>query len=164
MAAIDTSEMMARICAIEEAATLAAGFSSHAFPRWLIQSERMPYWINRIANVTLETAYSVDDGQEMDVYRYTVEAALIYSHSSAGYNGEKDEDILALFPQIVQYFDEREVLQSASYADGMTWLRYAHFLSGVGYMTFPPSASGGTPIGSLFTWNLVFDKYVQQVY
>lgn len=161
---INTTELLARICAIEEAATASIGFTTNAVPRWLYQQEQMGYWLNRIASVQLDTSQG-DDGQEYDVYRYTVESALIYAHASAGYNGEKDADILTLFPAIVQYFDEREVLQSAAYPSaGLDNLRLAHFLSGVGYVTFPPSAAGGVPIGSTFTWLCTFDRYIQQVY
>lgn len=161
--AIDAKELLARICAIEEEATTAIGFTSKAVPRWLYQQEVTPYWRNRIAAAQLDVSVS-DDGQEFDVYRYTVESALNYANVSAGYDGEQDEDILEIFPQLIQYFDEREVLQSAAYPIGMTYLRNAYFSAGQGYVTFPFGAAGGVQAGSTFTWTCVFDKYIQQAY
>lgn len=161
--AINTSELLARICAIEEEATAAIGVTSKAVPRWLYQQEQTPYWRNRIGNVQLVTDAS-DDGQEFDVYRYTVETVLHYANASAGYNGEMDEAILAAFPQIIQVMDEREVLQSAAYPVGMAFLRYAYFQAGQGYLTLPYGAAGGVQIGSAFTWTIVFDKQILQAY
>ena len=169
--AIDAKQLLARYCVLEEEATLAIGFTTNAVPRWLYQQERPKYWRNRIAQVQLETAYNEDDGQEYDVYRYTVEAQLVYAEASAGYDGEKDEDLLDIFPQIQEYIDAREVLQSSRvinaaqpYLDGMPYLRYQHFTGGVEYVTFPYGTAGGVQIGSSFLFTCVFDKYVAQAF
>ncbi len=161
--AVDASELLARICAIEQEATTAIGVTSQAVPRWLYQQEATPYWRNRIGSVQLVTDSS-DDGQEFDVYRYTIETVLHYANASAGYNGEMDEAILAAFPQIIQVMDEREVLQSAAFPVGMNFLRYAYFTAGQGYLTLPYGAAGGVQIGSAFTWTAVFDKSILQSY
>lgn len=161
--AIDTANLLARICAIEEAATLAIGFTTHAVPRWLYQQEKAGYWRNRIATAQLDTSPN-DDGQEVDSYIYTIETALVYANASAGYNGEKDEDILAIFPQLVQYFDEREVLQSALFPTGTPFLRMSYFIAGQGYVTFPVGTAGGVQIGSTFTWRCIFDRFITQAY
>lgn len=163
--AINTSELLARICAIEEEATLAltTPIISHAVARWQYQQERTPYWRNRILRVELVTDTGAD-GQEVDTYRYTIGAALNFANVSAGYDGENDEALLTVIPQLIQYFDEREVLQSASYPVGMPFLRYAYFQAAEGYVNFPYGAAGGLQMGATFAFTCVFDKAIQQAY
>lgn len=161
--AIDVKALLNRICALETEATAAIGFTSTAVPRWEYQQEQTPYWRNRVASAQLDVSLS-DDGQEVDVYRYTVETALHYANISAGYAGEQDEAIQEIFPQIIQYFDEREVLQSTTYPAGMTFLRLSHFLAGQGYTLFSIGAAGGVQAGSTFTWMCVFDRFITQAY
>lgn len=163
--AIDASELLARVCAIEVEAlnALTPPIASTAAPRWLYQQEACPYWRNRIVSVQLITD-ALDDGQEVDTYRYTVGAALHYANVSAGYDGEKDEDILAIVPQLIQYFDERELLQSASYLTPMAFLRLSYFQAGEGYVTFPYGAAGGVQIGPTFTYTCIFDRLITQAY
>lgn len=163
--AIDTTELLARICAIEQESTLALAtpITSTAVSRWQYQQERCPYFRNRIVSVQLVTD-ALDDGQEVDTYRYTIGAALNFANVSAGYDGEIDEQLLTVIPQIIQHFDEREVLQSAAYPVGMAFLRYAFFQAGEGYVNFPYGAAGGLQMGATFAFTCVFDKYINQAY
>lgn len=161
--AIDTTELLARVCAIEQEATAALGIVSDAVPRWQYQQEKTSYFRNRIVSVQLVTDAG-DDGQEVDTYRYTIGSAFHYANVSAGYDGENDEALLTVIPQIIQYFDERETLQSAAYPVGMAWLRYAFFQSAEGYVNWPYGAAGGLQMGAAFTFTCVFDKYIEQMY
>lgn len=163
--AINASELLARICAIEEAATVAltTPITSKAVPRWQYQQEETPYFRNRIVSVQLITDTG-DDGQEVDSYRYTIGSAFHYANVSAGYDGENDEALLLIIPQMIQYFDEREVLQSALYPVGMAFLRYAYFTAAEGYVNFPYGAAGGLQMGATFAWTCVVDKFIQQAY
>lgn len=161
--AINTAELLARICAIEEEATAAIGITSHAFNRWQIQSETVPYWRNNLQRIQLDTSTGAD-GQEVDTYRYSVASAFHLAEVTAGYDGEKDALLVTVLPQIIQYFDEREVLQSAAYPVGMAFLRLSYFEAADGYVNFPYSAAGGIHLGALFQWTCIFDRLIQQVY
>ncbi len=160
---INATELIARICAIEVEAMAVLGITCTAVPRWQYQQELCPYWRNRIVSVQLITD-SGDDGQEVDSYRYTIGSALNYANVSAGYDGEKDAELITVIPQIIQYFDEREVLQSAAYPVGMDFLRYAYFQAAEGYVNFPYGAAGGLQMGSTFAWTCVVDKFIQQAF
>lgn len=163
--AIDVNELLLRICAIEVEAlnALPTPIPSNAVPMWAWQQEKLPYWRNRVGNFRLDIGAG-DDGQEVDTYVYTVESALVYAHISQGYNGEVDEDILRIIPQVIQYFDSREVLQCRSFPEGMAFLRYAFFQAGQGYVPLGKSAAGGDLVGPTFTWTCVFDKFIFQAY
>lgn len=163
--AIDVNELLLRICAIEVEAlnALPTPIPSNAVPRRFWQQERLRYWRNWVSSVRLDIGVG-DDGQEVDTYVYAVDANLIFAHVSEGYNGEVDEDILRIIPQVIQYFDEREVLQSNSFPEGMAFLRYAYFQSGQGYAYLGKSAAGGDLVGPTFQFICVFDKPIAQAY
>lgn len=163
--AIDASNLLARVCAIEVEAllNLPTPIKSNAVPKWLCQQETLPYWRNRIASFQLETSPS-DDSQEMDVWVYVVGAQLVMAHYSEGYNGEVDEAILAAIPQVNDYFDARELLQSNAFAEPMKFLRWSWSIGGSGYETLGLSAAGAIQVGPTFQFRCVFDKYVEQAY
>lgn len=167
MAVINTSELINRLCALEVEAmnALATPLSSTAVPRWYWQQEQLPYWRNRISNVQLITTQG-DDGEEMEMYQYTLEAALMYAQVSEGYNGELDEAILQIIPQVIEYIDARELLQSntVGFEEGMNFLQKAWFVSGVGYNFFGKSAAGGEIVGPSFQFTAIFSKSLTQRY
>lgn len=165
MPVINTSELMARLCALEVEAmnALDTPISSNAVPRWLYSQEQMPYWRNRITSAQLITTPN-DDGEEMEMYQYSITAALNYAHYGSGYNGERDEEIFRLIPQVIEYFDAREVLQSNAFPDGMNFLQKAWFMSVSAYDQQGLSAGGGTVIGPTFQFTCIFSKYLAQAY
>lgn len=165
MAVIDTKELMDRICAIEVEAlnALLPPIASTASPIWGWQQEQMPYWRNRITSAQLITTPN-DDGEEMEMYQYSITAALNYAHYGSGYNGERDEEIFRLIPQVIEYFDAREVLQSNAFPDGMNFLQKAWFMSVSAYDQQGLSAGGGTVIGPTFQFTCIFSKYLAQAY
>lgn len=160
---IDANELLLRICALEEEALFTLGQASSAVPRWLYQTETLPYWRNRIVSFQLDTSLS-DDGEEMDVWVYVVGAQLVMAHYSEGYNGEVDTAIAAAIPVVNDYIDARELLTSSAYPTGMNYLRKAWSVGGSGYETLGPSAAGVIQVGATFQFRCEFDKYVTQVY
>lgn len=164
MATIDANELLNRFCALELEASGAAGVSAQgAMPRFVWQQETFPYWINTIIDVTEEKAQD-GYGEEIAVYAYRVWSRLLLANVTAGYSGENDQNINLVLPELVEYLDARELLQSASYPVAMLNIRYSELLSCTGFKIFPPGPSGSQMAGIECFHRVTFDKLITQAY
>lgn len=165
MAKVDIKTAKLRICAIEKEALLALStpITSYAYPRWYAKPEMSgtPWWVNRVAEFGSYEGVD-DDGEEMAIYNYTLISRLIIGSEQAEYTGELADALDDAIPQIVEYLDAREMLQSASYTTMLAYLRRAHFASGIGFAV--ASHNGANVVCADFRWNLEFEKSLTQAY
>lgn len=154
LALVNMDEAKARLCALEEESLLALAvpIQSHAFPRWFVKATDFPYWINRSSRVMSQ----IGQGDEADTYVYTLTGRLVYAHLTAGYEGENDEAIDLAVPQVIEYVDRHEKMQSTLYPLPMNYLNQFNFIDGTGYMTFPPSPASAQQVGAEFVWRCEF--------
>lgn len=167
MASVSVTALKLRLCAIEvEAlAALSPAVTCSAYPRWTAKHDGdFPYWINRVLNFRTVEGYDVDYGEELEVYEYIVASRLIVAHVTAEYEGEVSEALDEMLPQVVEYADARELLQSAAYTTPMPYLLRASFAQGTGFSIFPPAPSGTQQVGAEFQWRCQFNKKLTQAY
>jgi hypothetical protein len=167
MADIRVTDLKLRLCAIEmEAlAAMTPSTSSTAYPRWTAKHDgEYPYWINRVFSLAAVEGYDVDYGEEMSVYEYVIATRLVVAHVTAEYEGEVSEALDEYLPQVVEYADSRELLQSDSYSTPMPYLIRASFAQGVGFNIFSPSPGGVQQLGAEFQWRCQFNRKLTQAY
>lgn len=162
---VNVTDLKLRLCAIEVETLEALGVSSTAYPRWMAKHDGdFPYWINRVFSVQTVEGYDVDDGEELSVYDYTIATRLVVAHASAEYEGEVSEALDEYLPQVIEYVDSRELLQSVSYPTSMPYLIRASFTQGVGFNVFGASPAGVQQVGAEFQWRCQFEKQLVQAY
>ena len=165
MAKVDIKTAKLRLCPIEQEALLALAtpITSYAYPRWYAKPETSgtPWWVNRVADFSSYEAPD-DDGEEVANYNYTIVSRLIVGAVQADYTGEMADALDDAIPQIVEYLDEREMLQSASYTTMLPYLNRAHFVSGIGFVV--TQHDGANVIAADFQWLLEFEKALTQRY
>lgn len=160
--AIDMQSSILRLCAIEKEglAALTPTVLSDAIPRFWHTQESFPYLTHRLGAVTLD-----EDSEDFDVYFYDVITRLVIGHLTAGYKGENDDKLTTWLPHLVDYLNERELLQSAAYPTELTYLVRARVTSATGYAVFANSAIGGvTQVGTEITTRLEFKPDITQAY
>lgn len=165
MANVDVHNLKLRCCALEKEAlaALSPTVAAFAYPRWFAKSEKFPYFINRIAAIRAEEGTD-DYGEEMALLAYTVTTRLVVAHITAEYRGEVNEAIDEYLPQVIEYMDARELLQSVAYPLSMPYLIRASFSDGVGFNLFPPSLGGVSQVGADFNFRCEFVKSLTQAY
>lgn len=165
MAKVDIKTAKLRICALETAALsgLSTPISSYAFPRWYAKPEGggTPWWVNRVADFSSYEAAD-DYGEEMSIYHYTIVSRLIVGAVQAEYTGEMADALDDAIPEVVEYVDAHEMLQSASYTAMLSYLRRAHFTNGVGFVVTQHNDT--SVIAADFQWLLEFEKSLTQAY
>lgn len=167
MANVSVTDLKLRLCAIEREAlaALTPTVLSTAYPRWTAKHDGdMPYWINRVFSFGTVEGYDADYGEELSLYEYMVATRLVVAHATAEYEGEVSEALDEYLPQVVEYTDSRELLQSASYLTPMPYLIRASFAQGVGFTLFSPSPGGVQQVGADFQWRCQFNRKLIQAY
>lgn len=163
---VDMGNLKDRLCSLQEEALLALAVpaQSHAFPRWFVKATDFPYWINRSGMTASRRSAIASPGDEGEVYAYTFVGRLVWAHLTAGYIGENDEAIDLAVPQVIEYIDRREKMQSAAFPEPVPWLDDFGFTDGTGYAVFPPSPAGTQQVGAEFIWRAEFTLPNLQTY
>lgn len=171
---VSVNLLLYRSAAIEREAMqqLTAPVACEAFPRWFVKCETFPYWKNRLIGMQTVEGYADDYGEEMSLYRYTVGARLVVAHVTSEYEGELSDAVDLMIPEVVEYLDARELLQSAyvdaahslNFTTPMPYLIRAHVTAATGFTQFPPNASGTSQCGADFQWECDFNKQLVQAY
>lgn len=163
MCMVDLTDILNRICALEQEGMLAASPSvgCKAVPRFIYTQEDFPYWTNRVAQMTAD-----DDSQDFRVYEYDITARLVIGHVTQGYRGQNDALLQAWLPHMIQWFDERELLQSTTYADAPeTPLLRATVVGMLGFREFMNNSIGQTiQVGAEITIRCRFEEAITQAY
>lgn len=163
---VNIVEAKERLCAIEQEALLSldSPVQSLALPTWNPRGVPAPFWMNRVVSVSVIEGYADDYGEELSLYRYTLGARLVVAHITADYEGEVSEANDLFLPQVIEYLDARELLQSGAFLDPLAYLVRAHFIQGTGFTAFPLSVAGTAWVGADFQWDCDFVKQTIQAY
>jgi hypothetical protein len=163
--ALDVQGVMNRVVALEKEAlaALSPSVTCDAVPRFWHVQESFPFWTNRLSSIEV-AAGTTDYGEEFDSYTYNVSMRLIIGHITGSYTGEKDTSLQTYIPQVIQYFNERELLQSAAYPAAPDDLIRARMVSCTGYTQFVNNGSGSTQVGTEFTLRCEFAEEIEQQY
>ena len=154
--AIDLKGAKERLAALEAEALVSIGVSADAVPFFYHQQERMPYWINRTGDVLVD-----GDGEELDTYAATLIGRLYVAHVTDGVvRGEVEQLLDTWIPLIIQYVNERELLQSAAYPTALDGLVRCRVTSCRGFTEFVSEGK----IGTEFTFVAEFEEPIEQVY
>ena len=160
--ALDYQALMARIVVNEKAAlaALSPTVVADAVPRFWHTQESFPYFTNRLGPLTVDY-----DSEDLDLVTQDVTMRLVIGHLTSGYAGENDDRLQLWLPQLHEYFNEREGLQSATYPIHMTNLTRARIVSSTGYTVFVNSATGGvSQVGAELTIRCELDHAIEQIY
>ena len=164
--AFDTANACLRIAAIyEEAlAALSTPVILDAIPYMTHWQETFPF-----ATVQLGATLAADqddEGEDFDTYEITVVGRLYAAKLTDGVKGEFEPKLHLWIPQVMEYFNARERLQSAAYPARPNDLRYARLAecSGISIMQAPWAGEGVTALGAVFTHELSALRFVQQAY
>lgn len=161
---INAAELIDRVVALEKEAlaaltpTVIADAADHFF---YVQGS-YPYFVNRLGAIIVD-----DDSEEFDTYAYEVIMRLVMGHTtegSQGYDGEPDARLQAYIPQIITYFNQRELLQSAAYPAALDDLVRARVSGCRGFTVFQQSGVGSGIIGTEFTLSVFFEEEITQTY
>jgi len=111
----DLKEVMDRLLAMEKEAVPGSGGATY----WPYSQDKLPYWMNRLNPMTVDTTPSAD----IVVDRYSVSALLVIDHFDAGYEGTKFEDAYETYiPDVIHFFDDNPELTSAAYPDPLRYI------------------------------------------
>lgn len=161
---INVVELMARMVAQEKAAMLALAtpVTADAVPYFWHSQEAFPYFTNRVAPITVEQD---EDSEDIDVYTYDIIARLVIGHVTSGYKGEPDANLQTYIPHLIEYLNERELLQTAAYPLALDNLTRARVTGSNGYAVFNNQAIGlPTQVGTEFTVRCEFTYEIRQQY
>lgn len=159
---IDIQGLMDRCAALEKEALLALAtpVTADAVPYFRHIQEATPYFTNRLDAFTIE-----GDSEDYDeVAPVVVVIRLIIGHVTEGYVGESDARLHLYIPQILEYFNKRELLQSAAYPTALDHLVLARITSCTGYREFQNSGVGGSQVGCEFRLEAQFIYRIEQAY
>lgn len=160
---LDYAGVLNRLVVVEEEGLLAASTpptTVEARPYFWYTGERFPYFTNRIATGTMD-----QNSEDVDVITQDIIARLVIGHLTSGYKGERDAELNIWLPHMLEYFSEREWLQSSTYPAKLANFTRVRLVSWTGYTVF---ANSGTElpaqVGTEFTLRCEFDHEILQVY
>lgn len=141
-------ELMDRVAALESEAlaSLSPPVTADAVDRFFHTQSTYPYFVNRLGAITIE-----GDSEDLDVYTINVQMRLLIGHITEGYEGEVENRLQVYIPQVISYFNERQLLQSIAYSDALTDDIQARIVACTGHMIWQHSGSGSQLVGAEFT-------------
>lgn len=160
--ALGLTELMARNVAIDKEAfaALSSAVTVDSVPYFWYASEGFPYITNRLG------PYEIGfDSEDIDTIQFSIIKRLVIGHLTAGYAGENDANLTAWTAHLIEFYNEREWLQSAAYPDEMRYLTRARIVRGTGYIVFSNSGVNGTvQVGTELTLQCEFTHDILQAY
>lgn len=159
---INLEEAMERVAAMqtEAMAALSPTVDATAKPFFFYVQGTFPYFINRISEWS-----SDGDGEEYDLDTYTIIMRCVIAHITAGYEGENETRLSEWIPHIKLWFNQRELLQSASYPDAMLDLHRARCGDGTGLQVIRHTGATETlQVCTEWTLTLTTQENIEQQY
>lgn len=154
--AIDLTPYKLRLAALEKEGCTALGITSDAVGYFFHTQEGLPYWTNRTGEIDVDS-----NGEEIDVYTVTVIGRLYLGHTTDEITrGEVEQRLDTWVLALVEYFNERELLQTAAYPDAPDDLTRFRVTAARGYTEFLPDGK----IGTEFTYSLELERQIVQAY
>lgn len=158
--AINMQELMDRVAALEIEALNSISVAVDAVDRFFYTQGSYPYFVNRLGTIAVD-----DDGEDLDVYVVEVRMRLIIGHLTEGYDGEIENVLQQYIPVVIEWFNERELLQSAAYPLALDDLDGGARVTGcLGFAVFQQSGIGTAQVGTEFTLRCPFREYIEQAY
>lgn len=107
-----------------------------------------------------------DKGQDFDTYEITITGRLYVANLTDGVKGEVERKLQVWIPQVMEYFNARERLQSVAYPTRPNDLIAARVTEsgGISILKAPWAGEGVSALGTVFTHELSALRFVQQVY
>lgn len=161
MTTIDYVNLLQRCAALQIEAMLhqSTPVTADAKPYFLHTQEAFPYFTNRIGGDEIDS-----DSQDFDRDTITVTMRLVIGHVTEGYQGEPETNLYTWMPVIKEYFNERELLQSAAYPTAMTSLIEARVTGHNGFRVFQNTGLSANQVGTEFTLTCQMDESIDQAY
>lgn len=160
---VDFNEYLVRVAALEKEALAAApqGATSDAKAFALYSQEAPPYWTNHLGAGAL-----VSDSEALDYYTQAFQLRLIAGYITEGDTdeGELERKLIDWIPFIIEYFNQREMTQSAAYPTPIDDLRWARITDWTGVVEMASSAVNTRALGCEFTLTAEFLSPIRQVY
>lgn len=154
-------ELLQRVAAleIEALAALTTPVTADAKPYFIHTQESFPYFTNRIGGDDIGS-----DSHDFDRDEITVVMRLVIGHTTEGYVGEPETNLYTYIPKVKEYFNERELLQSAAYPVAMISLLDARITGHNGFRIFQNTGLSANQVGTEFTLTCNFDESIDQAY
>lgn len=156
---IDYNNLLARCVAIQKEALASISVTADAKPYFLHTQESFPYFTNRIGGDEIGS-----DSHDFDRDTITVIMRLVIGHATEGYVGEPETNLYTWIPVIKEYFNERELLQSATFTTAMTSLIESRITGHNGFRVFQNAGISANQVGTEFTLTCEFDESIDQAY
>lgn len=159
---IDAQALMDRVAALETEAmaVLSTPVTAEATDHFFYVQGSTPYFVNRLGEIVVE-----GDSEDFDLYTYDVVMRLIIGQITQGYQGEPENQLQTYIPQIIRYFNERELLQSVTYPTGLDNLHRARVVACSGLQVFRHTGATETlQVGTEWTLRCDFEEMIEQQY
>lgn len=161
-APIDLYGLLERCAALasEALSRLDPGVQAQAFPYTVVANDVGFAWFT-FSQPPFEIGA---DSQDIDAYTLRVPGKMIVGHNNGGALGEYEKRLYVYVPQLVHYFNEREMLQSDAYPTRAN-IQYARVTGVSGLTQFSQSGAGveGGQLGVSFTVEIsLYNEICQQ--
>lgn len=157
---INATEMLERGVSIAKEAIVSTGQAVDGRAYFWYVGEGMPYVTARLGQITVD-----QDGEDLDSYSYLMTLRIVVGHAGEDYDGALEIWLSNTIPILIQYLNQRELLQSVTYPIALDDLDFARVVGCTGYMHFLNSAIGSVvQIGTEITVRADFREEIVQVY
>lgn len=159
----DFNALMDRVAALEKEAmaALSTPVTADATDFFYHTQGSYPFFVNRLGALAVPED---EDSEDFDVYDVDVVMRLVIGHMTQGYADEPENSLQTYVPQVVKYFNERELLQSATYTDALDGLIRARVTACRGLVVFQQTGTGDMQVGTEFTLSCRFEEEIEQQY
>lgn len=128
------------------------------------EQEAFPYFTLRLSGFDSAGYGERVETEEMDTDIFTFTLRFVIGHITQGYVGENDDLLYDVIPAVKSYFNQRNLLQSASYPTACRYLIEARCNSNIGYRVFQNSGTPVLQVGTEFTIRCEFNENIEQAY
>lgn len=149
MSAFDFRAVMNAVAALQEEAMLnysGGAVAATAFSYMFQPFQVYPYFTNRLGTIG-----TTSDSEELDAQDFDVQMRLYAGKITSGQSGEREIELQSWIGHIIQYFNERETLQSKEYDEGVDNIYHARVTNCLGVVTFQSPNAETPEFGTEFT-------------
>lgn len=157
---LNIQETLDRAAAIQIEAMASISIAADAVPYFFHWQESGIYFTNRVGGVVVN-----DDGSEdFDLPTYDIVMRMIVGFITDGFVGDMDDKLYTYIPLIINYFNERQWLQSAAYPTAQNALVRARVTACTGWQRWQNAGVSGSLVGAEFTLTCEYNETIEQAY
>ena len=158
---IDMQSMMDRIAALETEAlaALTPAVEANAVDRFFHVQATYPFFVNRLGAMTID-----DDSEDLDLYVVNVQMRLLIGKITEGYDGEVENRLQLYIPQVINYVNSRELMQSLTYPTALEDITRARIVACTGFAVFQQQGVQTSLVGCEFTLRVELEEQLTQAY